>query len=492
MASIALKAELKNMSKSLNFIYDDRFVAEGAVANIVGTRPYGSIVFKRKTLFEHIQACLKKVNATIKFYHILSDNDFDSAMEEVLHSNAPLYYFPSYVVPNIEEFPFFLNKYLLAKFDSVFREDRLLGIYLNDPHALIPMLRSDVENEASCSISAANMREMLIDIYEYQNCLPFFSGGFETRYFNKVCGDENYITKSSTNTKKIHSEYSYYYLLPQKMQHWFVQPFDYKENGSSASYVMERFIVPDVALQWIHHALSLSDYGRFLDKILQFLDDRHSKQVEKTVFCQKEQGLYFDKLFQRLDLLKKTEPYLRLNSIIGSTTSYHSIDHIFEEYKKLYMARRARRRMDVAVIGHGDLCFSNILYEKNTGLLRLLDPKGAQKEEDLWTDAYYDIAKLSHSALGDYDWINNDLFSLKICSGNRLELNIDADGVDLPSYKQIFLSKMENAGYDMYLVRLYESSLFLSMLPLHIDHEQKVLAFIVRAINILEELKSNV
>lgn len=99
------------MSKSLNFIYDDRFIAEGAVANIVGTRPYGSIVFKRKTLFEHVQVCLKSVNASVKIYHIKNDADFHSAVEEITHSESPLYYSPSYIVPNIDSFPLLLNKY---------------------------------------------------------------------------------------------------------------------------------------------------------------------------------------------------------------------------------------------------------------------------------------------------------------------------------------------------------------------------------------------
>ena len=40
-----------------------------------------------------------------------------------------------------------------------------------------------------------------------------------------------------------------------------------------------------------------------------------------------------------------------------------------------------------------------MLYSKEINLLRLIDPKGALTEEDLWTNPYYDIAKLSHSYL---------------------------------------------------------------------------------------------
>ena len=41
-------------------------------------------------------------------------------------------------------------------------------------------------------------------------------------------------------------------------------------------------------------------------------------------------------------------------------------------------------------------------------------------------------------------------------------------------------------------MRLYEASLFISMLPLHIDYPQKVLGFILNAINILKEIEENV
>ena len=42
------------------------------------------------------------------------------------------------------------------------------------------------------------------------------------------------------------------------------------------------------------------------------------------------------------------------------------------------------------------------------------------------------------------------------------------------------------------LVRVYEASLFLSMLPLHIDNPHKVFGFILNVNNILKELEKDV
>ena len=59
-------------------------------------------------------------------------------------------------------------------------------------------------------------------------------------------------------------------------------------------------------------------------------------------------------------------------------------------------------------------------------------------------------------------------------------------------YKKLFRQKVEQYGYDYWTVRLYEASLFLSMLPLHIDNPHKVFGFILNADNILQEIKENV
>ena len=60
--------------------------------------------------------------------------------------------------------------------------------------------------------------------------------------------------------------------------------------------------------------------------------------------------------------------------------------------------------------------------------MKFVDPKGALEEEDLWTDPYYDLAKLSHSVLGNYDLINNSLFVVEI--GDTLAPTLALKGPD--------------------------------------------------------------
>ena len=138
------------------------------------------------------------------------------------------------------------------------------------------------------------------------------------------------------------------------------------------------------------------------------------------------------------------------------------------------------------MVGHGDLCFSNILYNKETSMLKLIDPKGATKEEELWTNPYYDIAKLSHSICGRYDFFNSGLYDIKIEADMKLNLSLEFNNAE---YMELFRDYLERYGFDYNMVRVYEASLFLSMLPLHMDNPQKVFGFLLNAINILEEVE---
>lgn len=99
------------------------------------------------------------------------------------------------------------------------------------------------------------------------------------------------------------------------------------------------------------------------------------------------------------------------------------------------------------------------------------------------------MAKLSHSVCGKYDFFNNALFDIKIDGTFSYHLEIPFDNT---KYVEIFKNKAEENGFDDLAIRLYEASLFLSMLPLHIDNPHKVFGFILNVKNILEEIEKDI
>ena len=332
----------------------------------------------------------------------------------------------------------------------------------------------------------------VLNIAETGNFVQLITGSFSSRYFNSLTGDEYRIVKRSKNKEKIKAEYNFYHLLPEDMQFWFVEPFNYKEKNEIASYEMERLHIPDLAVKWVQGSIDLVEMEDILNKYFYFFASRKCRSVDCYVSEKIRDNLFLNKVKSRLEELKTKQEFSKLTSIIAVNGGV-TIDSLFQRYlalkNKLETQRKDKIHNSILVIGHGDPCFSNTLYSKTARILKFIDPKGALTENDLWTDPYYDIAKLSHSICGRYDFFNSEMFRIEL--DKRLQINLLFD-FNNKKFVDLFRRKLEEAGYDYWLVRLYEVSLFLSMLPLHIDNPQKVLGFIFNAMNILQEIEENV
>ena len=269
-------------------------------------------------------------------------------------------------------------------------------------------------------------------------------------------------------------------------------PYNYQEEKDYASYTMERMPMTDIAIRWTHGAIDEEEFVKIMDKIFYFFSIRNEKEVSREEYIKNADKLYLEKLDDRIDKLKKSPEFRQIKAFIENGTDFESIDEIIDLYKTIYnkITKKIYKSNNFkSVIGHGDPFFANMLYSKEVNLLRLIDPKGALKEEDLWTDPYYDIAKLSHSVCGNYDFFNVDGYDICLNKNMKFELNVHFDN---SKFKEIFKQYLQKYGYDYTLIRLYESSLFLSMLPLHIDNPHKVFGFLLNGINILKELEKNV
>lgn len=309
---------------------------------------------------------------------------------------------------------------------------------------------------------------------------------FNARYFNNVQGDDYIVTKSSLDKKKIKMEYTYYHLLPENMKKWMVKPYEYIEDEKSASYTMERIKTTDLSVKWICGDIGVNEFEKILDRAFCFFRSREKRKVEKNEYINYLNKLYIDKLDERIKKLKELEEFGTVEKLIENGTEYENIDEIVNLYKKKYNeVTKKIYTIDeyYSVIGHGDTCFSNMFFNEETNELKLIDPKGALEEKQLWTDPYYDVAKLSHSICGNYDFFNNEKYSIKLNKQMKLELEVNFDNT---KYKEIFKEALKRNGYDYELVRIYEASLFLSMLPLHIDNIHKVFGFLLNGIDIIQ------
>ena len=142
--------------------------------------------------------------------------------------------------------------------------------------------------------------------------------------------------------------------------------------------------------------------------------------------------------------------------------------------------------------GHGDLCFNNILVEPISSSVKLIDPKAFRNPRNNQiglVDPMYDLAKLNHSFSCLYDSIVNNLFILNK-NANEIELFIiKPPNYDVANFyfKNIFGAKIIESE----TVRLLTSSLFLSMLPLHKENPNRVLALSIVGICLFNNININ-
>ena len=463
--------------KEVIILYDDSRKPAPEIGAITGRKSYGNIIFKRQSLMQRTKeklSGLKNAGVFISDPGELTAVTTDPPLFKLYSDHEP-------VDTDAIEILFEKAKYIKENY-SVECNGRIAAVMYPSLSAYYEQGEASKENDYERIGSDA-----FISLAEVNNFRTFITSGFDARFFNALSGDEYVVVKSSDNVEKLRREYKFFTLLPPSMKQWYGTVFDYKEEGDRASYSIERYHMTDLALRYVHGAISEDEFGDICKVLFHFIRIRRIKQVSDSEYDDNARLLYIDKVDERIRQLKELKGYERIRDYIAIGTKYDDIDDIVSRYKNLYRNITDGRRFEkVLTVAHGDLCFSNILYNHDVNLLKLIDPKGAETEDELYMNPYYDIAKLSHSICGSYDYFNSDQYEISMDPDMRLKLTVDSDN---DRYIKIFNKYLNENGIDPRLIRIYETSLFLSMLPLHMDREKKVLGFVLNAIRIMDELE---
>lgn len=478
-------------------VYDNNVQKNDTITDIIGDKGFGDVVVKKKKIEDYVYNKLKCEGGGAIWKNIKSKFEYFDLIEYIKRIESDnirvFHYLANYYIVDFKKFNLSYKKllYIEDTYKVLFDND-VIGIMFNNAQSYIQFLKNVVSEQSFLNV-ASNIKnafeaEGLVDISKTNNFIRLITGNFDSRYFNSLKEDKYTITKTSFDKLKIKKEYTYYNLLPEDMKFWFVMPFSYKEEKEEASYTMERLYMTDLAIKWVHGSITLDEFSNLTDKYFFFFKSRHKKPCSSDEYNKISKELYETKVIKRIDELKTNEKYPKIKAVLLS--SGIDIDELVKKYFSLKEKIETKINYPkISVIGHGDPGFANALYNKQVQMLKFIDPKGALCEDEMWTNPYYDIAKLSHCICGRYDFFNNGLFDIKLNNNFKLNLEINFDN---KKYIDIFKQKLNENGFDYFTTRIYEASLFLSMLPLHIDNEYKVLGFILNAQNIMGELERDV
>lgn len=261
------------------------------------------------------------------------------------------------------------------------------------------------------------------------------------RAFNQVEMTETSVWKQSwAQPLKILQEAAWYKAAPE----WVTQylPQVYKVDYREMSYTMERLYGHNLRYLALYYDKSYDTWS----KVFRCAQDFIGRCRLTTLGFEQSENNFWSSVVTR----------------VGKR-----IHGVLPEKDSVTLPLKLRQAVvDAGVDGqmgffHGDLCFSNIFWSYDSGLLKFVDPRG-----DLLGHWLYDVAKLAHSVLGRYDYIEEDMFLTRE-DGYVLVYDRGDTGIRRAFREQI-LAKLTEPQLE--LVRVLCASLFASMIPLHLDN----------------------
>jgi len=201
--------------------------------------------------------------------------------------------------------------------------------------------------------------------------------------------------------------------------------------------------------------------------------------------------MYIDKTEYYFEEFAKNDQWVQLTTtskIEVNGKEYHNFLSIWKDVKDLISD------ILLPMIGrnviHGDLCFSNILYGRNsvtnTDIVRFVDPRGRFGELGIMGDPLYDYAKLRHSYEGRYDSIIRDNFHLSV-DGSKFAVSYPTDDYT-NSLTRIFDEEFDFTETTIKKTRLIEGLIFIGMCSRHYDSAARQLAMYITGVGLLNEV----
>jgi hypothetical protein len=300
--------------------------------------------------------------------------------------------------------------------------------------------------------------------------------------------DTGCLKKSSTNLKKLGSEIKFYQELPEEFAMHF--PRFHSADLIGGQYSIEYWPMKSLSeyiVFWNLSSTKLLEAGEKISARLELYS--HSSRVEHSeMIDSKELYLFYSQKFlQPLDVSKSLH-----GGILGKSQlqingqSFLGIPNLLVGF-----LNQLERFCDFPIPGflHGDLCFSNVLYSPEEGLMKFIDPRGSFMNFTNFGDIRYDIAKLFQGLGGYYDFIKAGFYSISQIGANHWEFKIFADQEfvkSIPQMEDVILKGFP--GLDIADVYQLVALNLISLLPIHSDNESDQLAFILISIMMMNSV----
>ena len=307
------------------------------------------------------------------------------------------------------------------------------------------------------------------------------------RAFNTLNIQNGIVLKKGTPYNKIKAEAFWYENIPTTLRPYIPILVDHGiDELEQAFYKLEYLPCMPLNELYVH--------GKNLEfewlRIFKYLKDYLYKAIEVPIDLQKKneidddiEKLYVKKSKQRFyeyleSVSKKPE-----ERIIYNHQELPSLSTILDEC----ISKTLKQPIFYGVY-HGDLCFSNILFDSRAARIKVIDPRGMNYDGELsiYGDVKYDLAKLTHSVIGLYDFIISGYYKLEEQSNQSIEIVFDTDE-RIAQIQEEFLQNFTLNHLGVKDIMPLVVLLFLSMLPLHSDRPDRQKAMFYNALRLYSQ-----
>ncbi len=292
------------------------------------------------------------------------------------------------------------------------------------------------------------------------------------RQFNKILFEANIVTKTCFWKEKGLAEVGFLNSVPASIKAYYPKLIDSETKQSSVIYKMQNLRQFDLGRLVMEKSMLESDWKTFYEKIFDYFSKLPTKVTTPIEVRKRLEFLFVEKLALRMNEFRKFKDYERLSESFKESTGKDFEEQILLLVKCL--------KTEISVVNeaslkfsHGDLCFSNILYDLESKEVFFVDPRGENGEDSHYRPVEYDLAKLAHSALGGYE---------SIARGEKFSSKTN------PLVEDSYIHFLTRFSISRRSIRLYEASLFWSMLPLHSEFPEHILQFMLAGENALQEV----
>lgn len=312
------------------------------------------------------------------------------------------------------------------------------------------------------------------------------------RSFNQLHIENGIVYKTGLPKEKIIAEGTWFKRIPAKMKVFTPQLIQEIEiNNNNAVYALE--YLPNLPLNelFVHGRNYPIEWKTLFLKIKDFFNLASSHVISDSIRRDIDEDfieLVKEKTFSRLNILANT-----INLDANKVNFYDGEE--LPSLKDICNNCIANTLLlkEFPAIMHGDLCFSNILFDSRTQRIKVIDPRGINHKGhySIFGDQKYDLAKLTHSVLGLYDHIIAGRYNIILPESNMIKINFDIDQRILDIQK-IFRSSELIEGLEIDKIIPLVILLFISMIPLHSDRPDRQKAMYVNALRLYSEYKEHI